>query len=257
MVDQHLFSLTRKSQLNLLPKQWGLGTWRGDNQGLESEQEMSKNLKRAASLKVRTYRHTPIIWKIDQNGWRLTLLFNSLCFFFCFFLSKVRHWVHGLLCIWFLATLSLANLIFFQCWRTLTSSLVFIDSEHCAATGTAWRHIGQDLRFLRRFCQCRGCPPHLGQGHRFHRHHSPSSVKSVNHPCVAGPEQFSADVHIHYDHCSLKINWQLKVVMCNVVIPHNTMTNCSRYPCCVLLALSWNTITNENPSTDELSRAIN
>ena len=30
----------------------------------------------------------------------------------------------------------------------------------------------------------------------------------------------------------------------------------SRSPCCVLLALSWNT-TNENPSTDKLSRAIN
>ena len=29
----------------------------------------------------------------------------------------------------------------------------------------------------------------------------------------------------------------------------------SRSPCCVLLALSWNT-TNENPSTDKLSRAI-
>ena len=29
----------------------------------------------------------------------------------------------------------------------------------------------------------------------------------------------------------------------------------SRFPCCVLLALSWNT-TNENPSTDKLSKAI-
>ena len=29
----------------------------------------------------------------------------------------------------------------------------------------------------------------------------------------------------------------------------------SRFPCCVLLALSWNT--NENPSTNKLSRAIN
>ena len=29
----------------------------------------------------------------------------------------------------------------------------------------------------------------------------------------------------------------------------------NRYPCCVLLALSWNT--NENSSTDKLSRAIN
>ena len=29
----------------------------------------------------------------------------------------------------------------------------------------------------------------------------------------------------------------------------------SRFPCCVLLGLSWNT--NENPSTDKLSRAIN
>ena len=40
------------------------------------------------SLKVRTYRHTHIIWKIDQNGWGLTLLFNSLCFFFAFFYQK-------------------------------------------------------------------------------------------------------------------------------------------------------------------------
>ena len=39
----------------------------------------------------------------------------------------------------------------------------------------------------------------------------------------------------------------------------------SRFPCCLLLALSWNTNenqakrqkTNENPSTDKLSRAIN
>ena len=32
----------------------------------------------------------------------------------------------------------------------------------------------------------------------------------------------------------------------------------SRFPCCVLLALSWNTNeTNENPSVDKLSRAIN
>ena len=30
----------------------------------------------------------------------------------------------------------------------------------------------------------------------------------------------------------------------------------SRFPCCVLLALSWNT-TSKNPSTDKLSRAIN
>ena len=30
----------------------------------------------------------------------------------------------------------------------------------------------------------------------------------------------------------------------------------SRSPCCVLLALSWNT-TNENPNTDMSSRAIN
>ena len=29
----------------------------------------------------------------------------------------------------------------------------------------------------------------------------------------------------------------------------------SRFPCCVLLALSWNT--SKNPSTDKLSRAIN
>ena len=34
------------------------------------------------------------------------------------------------------------------------------------------------------------------------------------------------------------------------------MVDCSRFPCCVLLASSWNT-TNEKPSTDKLSRAIN
>ena len=33
------------------------------------------------------------------------------------------------------------------------------------------------------------------------------------------------------------------------------MGRSSRFPCCVLLVLSWNT--NENPSTDKLSRAIN
>ena len=37
----------------------------------------------------------------------------------------------------------------------------------------------------------------------------------------------------------------------------NDMVNASRFPCCVLLALSWNTTTNENPSTDKLSRANN
>ena len=37
-----------------------------------------------------------------------------------------------------------------------------------------------------------------------------------------------------------------------IELPHHL----SRSPCCVLLALSWNT-TNENPSTDKLSRAIN
>ena len=38
----------------------------------------------------------------------------------------------------------------------------------------------------------------------------------------------------------------------------NAVQECiySRFPCCVLLALSWNT-TNENPSTDKLSKAIN
>ena len=30
----------------------------------------------------------------------------------------------------------------------------------------------------------------------------------------------------------------------------------SRFPCCILLALSWNK-TNKNPSRDKLSRAIN
>ena len=37
----------------------------------------------------------------------------------------------------------------------------------------------------------------------------------------------------------------------------NSEVKSSRSPCCVLLALSWNTTTNENPSTDKLSRAIN
>ena len=130
--------------------------------------------------------HHPETEILHSNVLGLTLLFNSLCFF-AIFLSKARQWVPSLLCIWFLAaSLSQAKLIFFQRWKTLTSSLVFIGSEHCAATGTAWRHIGQDLRFLRRFCQCRGCPPHLGQGHRLHRHHSPSSVKSVNQPSLCG-----------------------------------------------------------------------
>ena len=40
--------------------------------------------------------------------------------------------------------------------------------------------------------------------------------------------------------------------MAMIELPHHL----SRSPCCVLLALSWNT-TNENPSTDRLSRAIN
>ena len=40
--------------------------------------------------------------------------------------------------------------------------------------------------------------------------------------------------------------------VCNIAILHYWT---SRSPCCVLLALSWNT--NENPSTDKLSRAIN
>ena len=38
--------------------------------------------------------------------------------------------------------------------------------------------------------------------------------------------------------------------------PVNRGLTCSRFPCCVLLALSWNT-TNENPRPDKLSRAIN
>ena len=38
--------------------------------------------------------------------------------------------------------------------------------------------------------------------------------------------------------------------------PWQSVIFASRFPCCVLLALSWNT-TNENPSTDKLSRAIN
>ena len=36
------------------------------------------------------------------------------------------------------------------------------------------------------------------------------------------------------------------------LLDHNSS---SRFPCCVLLVLSW--ATNENPSTDKLSRAIN
>ena len=36
------------------------------------------------------------------------------------------------------------------------------------------------------------------------------------------------------------------------LLDHNSS---SRFPCCVLLVLSWDT--NENPSTDKLSRAIN
>ena len=38
--------------------------------------------------------------------------------------------------------------------------------------------------------------------------------------------------------------------------PFSTRPCVIRFPCCVLLALSWNT-TNENPSTYKLSRAIN
>ena len=40
-----------------------------------------------------------------------------------------------------------------------------------------------------------------------------------------------------------------------MIIFHRVPLESSRFPCCVLLALSWNT-TNENPSTDKLSRAI-
>ena len=43
------------------------------------------------------------------------------------------------------------------------------------------------------------------------------------------------------------------------ILPSNNKCNvcrcCNRFPCCVLLALSWNA--NENPSTEKLSRAIN
>ena len=42
--------------------------------------------------------------------------------------------------------------------------------------------------------------------------------------------------------------------------PSRTMKRgiqCSRFPCCVPLALSWNTNENENPSTDKLSTALN
>ena len=57
---------------------------------------------------------------------------------------------------------------------------------------------------------------------------------------------------------SLKSRWgrclekQQNITTKNDVI---SFTPPSRFPCCVLLALSWNT--NVNPSTDELSRAIN
>ena len=40
------------------------------------------------------------------------------------------------------------------------------------------------------------------------------------------------------------------------ITPGQVLHPTSRFPCCVLLILSWNT-TNENPSTDKLSRAIN
>ena len=48
------------------------------------------------------------------------------------------------------------------------------------------------------------------------------------------------------------------VVFSNVVFPlrQEIRAGPSRFPCCVLLALLWNT-TNEDPSTDKLSRAIN
>ena len=83
MVDKHLFSLTRKSQLNLLPR---LGTWRGDNQGLESEQEMSKNLKRAPPLKVDVQAHAHHL-KDRSKRVRVDLTFQ-LPLFCCYFCQK-------------------------------------------------------------------------------------------------------------------------------------------------------------------------
>ena len=60
--------------------------------------------------------------------------------------------------------------------------------------------------------------------------------------------------------------WVLGQVLCMSSAPTvSSQARCSRWcrvvqpsrsPCCVLLALSWNT-TNENPSTDNLIRAIN
>ena len=60
--------------------------------------------------------------------------------------------------------------------------------------------------------------------------------------------------------------WVLGQVLCMSSAPTvSSQARCSRWcrvvqpsrsPCCVLLALSWNT-TNENPSTDKLSGAIN
>ena len=58
-------------------KRWqpGFGEWAGDVKKLDESPRPPK---------VQTYRHRHIIWKIDQNGWGLTLLFNSLCFFAIF-----------------------------------------------------------------------------------------------------------------------------------------------------------------------------
>ena len=56
---------------------------------------------------------------------------------------------------------------------------------------------------------------------------------------------------VTYDACQLYHQTSLYYgqVYCAYLLLH------SRFPCCVLLVLSWNT--NENPSTDKLSRAIN
>ena len=89
---------------NLKRWQSGFGEWAGDVKKLEESR-----LPQGADIQAHAHHLK------DRSKWvKIDLTFQLPLFFFCFFLSKVRHWVHGLLCIWFLATsLSLANLIFF------------------------------------------------------------------------------------------------------------------------------------------------
>ena len=56
----------------------------------------------------------------------------------------------------------------------------------------------------------------------------------------------------------LRASQEMFCNLCSQFILANAASihTCSRFPSCVLLALSWNTI-NENPSTDKLSWAIN